>query len=138
MLIEGSLWTVRLGEAYLLAGRSEGAAELAGRAFDLSVCRKERGHQAWSLRLLGEVAAHRDPPDAEQAEGYFRQALALADELGMRPLLAHCHLGLGMLYRTVGRPDEARAELAAAAELYRAMGMAFWLPKAEAEPVEMA
>ena len=73
------------------------------------------------MRLLGEIAAQRDAPDVEQAEGYYRQALTLADELGMRPLQAHCHLGLGKLYGQSGRRDEARAELTIALELYRAM-----------------
>jgi hypothetical protein len=50
----------------------------------------------------------------------------------MRPLLAHCHLGLGTLYAKIGRPERARAELSAAIELYRAMEMTFWLPQAEA------
>ena len=49
----------------------------------------------------------------------------------MRPLVAHCHLGLGNLYLKSGRRDEARAELSAAIELYRAMEMTFWLPEAE-------
>ena len=84
---------------------------------------KERGDEAWALRLLGEIAAHADPPDVEQAESHYRQALALADELGMRPLVAHCHLGLGTLYRKIGRDEQAQAELATAAEMYRAMEM---------------
>ena len=67
-----------------------------------------------------------------QAEAYYRQALALADELGMRPLQAHCHLGLGTLYAKSGQPAQARAELSAALDLYRAMEMTFWLPQAEA------
>jgi hypothetical protein len=50
----------------------------------------------------------------------------------MRPLVAHCHLGLGSLYARNGRRKQARAELAAAIDLYRAMGMTFWLPQAEA------
>jgi hypothetical protein len=58
--------------------------------------------------------------------------MALAGELGMRPLLAHCHLGLGTLCSKIGRREEARAELAAATELYRSMEMTFWLPRAEA------
>ena len=61
---------------------------------------QERGHQAYALRLLGEIAARREPPEVEQAEAHYRQALALAEELGMRPLQAHCHLGLGTLYAT--------------------------------------
>jgi hypothetical protein len=56
----------------------------------------------------------------------------LAEELAMRPLLAHCHLGLGTLYATIGRPKQARAELSTAIELYHAMDMPFWLPRAEA------
>jgi class 3 adenylate cyclase/tetratricopeptide (TPR) repeat protein len=121
-----------LGEGYLLAGRHTDARERAAEALDLSRRHKERGNEAWALRLLGEIAAHADPPDVEQAEGYYCQALALADELGMRPLAAHCHLGLGTLYQRVGREDEAPAELAIAREMYGAMEMTFWLEKAEA------
>ena len=66
------------------------------------------------------------------AEAHYRQALALADELGMRPLQAHCHLGLGTLYAKIDRREQARAELSAAIALYRAMDMTFWLPQAEA------
>jgi tetratricopeptide (TPR) repeat protein len=119
-------------EASLLAGRMDEALALAERA--LKVCRehKERGHEAWALRLLGDIAAQRHPPAAEPAEDYYRQAMALADELGMRPLLAHCHLSLGTLYAKIGRTGPARAALSAAIELYRAMEMTFWLPQAEA------
>jgi hypothetical protein len=70
--------------------------------------------------------------DGKQAEAFYRQALALADELGMRPLQAHCHRGLGTLYATTGQREQARAELAAALDLYRAMEMPFWLPETEA------
>ena len=72
------------------------------------------------------------PPDVAQAEAHYQQALALAEELGMRPLVAHCHLGLGTLYTKMGRLEQARAELSTAIELYRAMEMTFWLPQAEA------
>jgi len=64
--------------------------------------------QAWALRLLGEIASRSDPPDVEPAEGRDRQALALAAELGMRPLLAHCHFGLGKLYRRTGKRERAQ------------------------------
>jgi tetratricopeptide (TPR) repeat protein len=126
----------RLGECYLLAGRSEDTSDLAGRALALSRERNERGHQAWALRLLGEIAAHREPPDAEGAERHYREALALAEELGMRPLVAHCHCGLGILYAMLGRPEEARAELTAATELYRALEMTFRLTRAAAALVQ--
>jgi hypothetical protein len=58
--------------------------------------------------------------------------MALADALGMRPLLAHCHCGLGTLYAKSRQREQARAELSAAIELYRAMEMTFWLNQAEA------
>ena len=98
---------------------------------------QECGNQAYALRLLGEIAARREPPIVEQAEIYYRQALTLADELGMRPLLAHCHRGLGRLYLQVGQSEQARAELSAAIELYRAMDMTFWLPETEAALAEV-
>ena len=68
----------------------------------------------------------------EPAAGHYRQALVLAEELGMRPLQAHCHLGLGTLYAATGQREQARAELSTAIALYRAMEMTFWLPQAEA------
>jgi Flp pilus assembly protein TadD len=73
-----------------------------------------------------------EPPDLDQAAGHYRQALALAEELAMRPLQAHCHLGLGTLYAKTGEREQARAALSAAIDLYRAMDMTFWLPQAEA------
>jgi hypothetical protein len=74
----------------------------------------------------------RDPPDVVSPEAHYQQALALAEELSMRPLLAHCRLGLGTLYVTTGQREQARAELSTAIALYCAMGMTFWLPQAEA------
>jgi tetratricopeptide (TPR) repeat protein len=121
-----------LGEAQLLAGRLEEAHALAERALAHAREHQERGHQAYALRLLGEIAAHRESPEVESAETHYRRALALAVELGMRPLQAHCHLGLGTLYATTGPREQARAELSAAIDLYRAMEMTYWLPEAEA------
>jgi len=132
-----SLWVGYGSEAYLLAGRIEEAVQLAGRALELARAHKERGHEAWALRLLGEIAAHQASPEIEPAKYHYRQALALAEELGMRPLVAHCHLGLGRLYQQTGRREQARAALAAAIDLYRAMDMAFWLPQVEAALAQM-
>jgi class 3 adenylate cyclase/tetratricopeptide (TPR) repeat protein len=127
-----ALCRLSLGEAQLLAGRLGEAQALAERALALAREHQERGHQAYALRLLGDIAARRDPPDVVQAETHYRQAQALAEALGMRPLLAHCHRGLGTLYATLGRSDMACPALAAAIALYRAMDMTFWLPEAEA------
>jgi tetratricopeptide (TPR) repeat protein len=121
-----------LSEALLLAGRPTEARALAKRALELSQVHGERGNQAWVRRLLGEIHARQEPPEVELAKAHYRQALALADELGMRPLQAHCHLGLGTLYLKSGRQDPACTELSAAIELYRAMAMTFWLPQAKA------
>ena len=103
-----------VSEAYLLAGRLEEAVHLAGRALDLARAHKERGHEAWALRLLGEIAAHQAPRRSSRPNTHYRQALALAEELGMRPLMAHCHLGLGTLYAKTGQREQARAELSMA------------------------
>ena len=115
----------------MLAGRLEDAHALAEQALALARAHQERGNHAYALRLLGDIAARRDPPESEPAVAHYQQALTLADALGMRPLQAHCRRGLGKLYATIGRRAEARTELSAAIELYRAMDMTFWLPQAE-------
>jgi len=121
-----------LGEAHLRAGRLEEALALAEEALALARGHQERGHQAYALRLLGDIAAHHTPPDVDQAAAHYRQALALAEELGMRPLQAHCHHGLGTLYATLGQREQAGVALTTAIEMYRAMDMTFWLPQTEA------
>jgi tetratricopeptide (TPR) repeat protein len=127
-----ALCCLPLGEARLLAGRLEEAHVLAERALALAREHQERGHQAYALYLLGDIAAHHNRPEVEEAEARYRQALALAGELGMRPLQAHCHRGVGTLYAAVGRREQARAELDTANEMYGAMEMIFWLPQTEA------
>jgi tetratricopeptide (TPR) repeat protein len=121
-----------LGEAMLLAGRLEEALSLAQQALELARTHKERGNEAWILRLLGDIATRREPLEVEHAAAHYRQALALAEELGMCPLQAHCHHGLGTLYAKSGRPEQAHPELSTAIGLYRTMEMTFWLPQAEA------
>ena len=76
--------------------------------------------------------ARRDPPASNQAGDYYLQALALADELGMRPLQAHCHRGLGTLSLKTGQQEQAQAELSTAIALYHALDMTFWLPETKA------
>jgi len=130
-----SLFLVWLGEGYLLAGRIDEAAELALRALAHSRDHRERGTQAWALRLLGEIhSLHRAQEDMRTAENAYHDALDLAGELGMRPLIAHCHLGLGGLYGRRGTPERACSELAVAAGLFRSMEMEFWLNRTHAAP----
>jgi class 3 adenylate cyclase/tetratricopeptide (TPR) repeat protein len=122
-----------LGEAYLLMGRREDATECAAGALKLARQLKQRGDEALCRRLQGEIAARADPPAAENAALHYREALALADELSMRPLAAHCHHGLGTLYQQVGHPEQAQAALTTAVAMYRAMQMTVWAERAEAE-----
>jgi len=122
-----------LGEAYLLANRPKDALSLAERGLALASERGHRGSEAWSRRLLGEIASGPDGLAVATAEVHYASAIGLASELGMRPLVAHCHLGLGKLYRRTGKHEQARDHLAAAATMYREMGMTYWLEKAEAQ-----
>jgi tetratricopeptide (TPR) repeat protein len=126
-----ALCEVYLSEAYLLAGRRDEAIQLAEPTLAHASEQNLRGKQAWTLRLLGVIHTQSDPIALELAGASYRQALALAEELGMRPLQAHCHLGLGTLYVQTGRQEQARTALVTAIELYRAMEMTFWLPQAE-------
>jgi tetratricopeptide (TPR) repeat protein len=110
----------------------EEASTLAAHALEHARTYQERGHEAYTLRLIGDIATYGDPPEVEEADASYRQALALVEELGMRPLVAHCYLDLGSLYLKLGRLEQAHADLSQALELFRAMQMTFWLPAAEA------
>jgi class 3 adenylate cyclase/tetratricopeptide (TPR) repeat protein len=124
--------SLSLGEAQMGAGCLEDAHTRAEQALALARAHQERGHEAYALHLLGDIAAHRSPPDVDQAAVHYRQALALAEELGMRPLQAHCHRSLGLLYTATRQWEQARAALATAMEMYMSMEMTFWLPQTEA------
>jgi tetratricopeptide (TPR) repeat protein len=121
----------QLGRAALLLDRLDDAQGLGERAVKHS--RSRHGVAAQALHLLGEIATHPDRFDAESGEAHYRKALALAEPRGMRPLVAHCHLGLGKLYRRTGRSDQAHQHLTTATTMYREMDMPYWLEKAAAE-----
>ena len=120
-----------LAEGYLLAGRADQAEREAVQALELARAKGERGIEAWILRLLGEVGIRADTPRATALDAY-REALALARELDMRPLVALCHLGMGKLHQRIGPPEHAHEHLTAAAAMLRSMGMRLWLEEAEA------
>ena len=109
----------------LQASAARGLTRFVGRDRELDQLRQ-------ALEQAGAGQGQVDPLDTEQAEASYRQGVALAEALGMRPLQAHCHRGLGTLYAEIGRRELAHAELSTAIELYRAMDTTFWLPQAEA------
>jgi class 3 adenylate cyclase/tetratricopeptide (TPR) repeat protein len=122
-----------LGGAYLLDGRLADATRIAQEGLAAARQLGERELEGQLLRLLGAIAAHPDRFEVDTAEAHYRQALALAEALGLRPLMAHCHLGLGVLYRRAGRRQQAPEHLTIATTMYREMEMPFWLEKADAE-----
>jgi tetratricopeptide (TPR) repeat protein len=136
-MFDYSRLAISLGEAYLCAGRLDEASAQAQRALEFARAHQERSQIAYALRLLGAIAVQREPPDHARAEAHYRQALALAEELGMCPLQAHCHRELGTVYSQIGRRAEACTALATARTMYRTMEMLFWLPQTEAALMEV-
>jgi class 3 adenylate cyclase/tetratricopeptide (TPR) repeat protein len=126
-----SLSVTRLGEAYLLANQVENARACADHALMLARGRGERVYEAWALRLLGQIASHHARPDVGTAAEHYGAAMALASELEMRPLVAHCHAGLGRLYRRTDNPEQAQEHLTTARTMYGEMGMTYWSEKLE-------
>jgi hypothetical protein len=124
-----SLIATHLGEVRLLAGQPAAAEADGRRPLALAAAHQERGNMVYALRLLGLAAAEKQPPDLERARGHHAEALALAGELGMRPLAARCHLGLGRLARRAGDVAGADKHLTEARALFQEMAMTFWLER---------
>ena len=132
----GLRWTyarqhAHVGEGYLLAGQRDEAARLAAIALEAARAQKQRGQEALALWLSAEIAGC--ALEGARAEADSQHAMALASEIGMHPLTAHCHLGLGKLYRRTGKRQEAQEHLTTATTMYREMDMRFYLEQAEAE-----
>jgi tetratricopeptide (TPR) repeat protein len=128
-----SLAVTRLAEACAMAGRYEEASAYGRRALSLTRERGERGFEAYALRALGDIDSYSHRLQAETSESHYRQATAVARDLGMRPLIAHCHAGLAKLYRRTAKRSASDEHFAAATSMYRDMGMTYWLERAEAE-----
>ena len=124
-----------LAEARLLSGRDDEAAAVATRARELAAQREEQGWEAWAWWMIGEIAATR--ADVSSAGDAYRRALTAAEALGMRPLVAQCHLGLGRLHRRAGKQAQAVEHLDAARTMFREMSMSWWLGEAERESVTL-
>jgi hypothetical protein len=113
-----------LGRACLRLGRLDDAWRFGERARQTSPC--HHGIAAWAMHLLGDIATHPDRFDAETGETHYRHALALAEPRGMRPLVAHCHRGLGALFQHIGERSKAQKHLTTATTMYRELGMRSW------------
>src|SRR5215467_14535903 len=120
-----------LAHGQALAGRFPEALASVHTALDLAQRGAQRGQEAWALRILGEIALLATPGDANLAADYFQKAADLGTELGMRPTVAHCHLGLGKLFARTGKREQAQEHLTTATTMYRDMGMTYWLEQAE-------
>ncbi len=121
----------RWAEGLLLAGRAD-AAHVARRAVDLAAAAGERANEASALHVLGQILA-RDASHGDAEDAHYRRALALGTEIGLRPLVARCHLSLAEHGGRVGQKREPAADhLAAASAMFREMGMRYWLQHAEA------
>jgi tetratricopeptide (TPR) repeat protein len=119
------------GETYLACDRIQEALASAQEALDLARRSVERGSEVLALRLCGAVYTRREPPNLDEGEGMFCESLRIASQLGARPQVAHCHLGLGKLYQRTDKREQAQEHLTAATTMYREMGMTYWLEQAE-------
>jgi tetratricopeptide (TPR) repeat protein len=128
-----SLLLTCLAEGHLLAGRTDRALDVAALALDLARRHRERGYEAWALRLSAEALRRAEPERHDEARARAEDALALAETLGMRPLVAHCRLELGRAGRTRGSDDKALGHLEAARAEFAQLGMAHHRELVEAD-----
>jgi class 3 adenylate cyclase/tetratricopeptide (TPR) repeat protein len=133
-----SLWTGWLAEANLLQGPTADATWHAERSLQLALEHKESAYEAFANRIIGDLASRREPVDAAKAAEHLQRAMLLAEERGMRPLMARCHLDLARFHRRAERPDKAAGHVTTAAAMFREMRMPLWVEQAEVEMRESA
>ena len=126
-----ALTIVEHGECFLALGRTEEASTLAHAALDQARQVGERGNEARALAFLGTVEARHAGAEGSRASEHYDQAMALAEELGMRPLVARCQLDAGRLWLAAGHRASAREHLERAAATFRELDMSCWLTQAE-------
>ena len=133
-----AILVVYLGETCLWAGRLDEAVRFGMEALAVARERGERGDEGWALHLTAEIAARREPPDLERAAAAYREALAIAVALEMRPLEARCHLGLGTVLRRGRTVSQAREHARRATDLFAGLGIERWRRAAEALSTEVS
>jgi class 3 adenylate cyclase/tetratricopeptide (TPR) repeat protein len=125
-----AMWLPWLGDAAILADRLVEASQILEQSLAMSTDRHERAIQAYTQRLLGDLALRKDKPDIDTAERFYNDALRLAEELHLRPHVAHCHLGLSRLHRATGQGDRAREHQEHAVAMFTTLDMPLWLERA--------
>jgi tetratricopeptide (TPR) repeat protein len=126
-----ALWMAHLAEGLLAAGDLDGADTVAHQALDAAIAFQEYGHEAYVTRVLADIALAADPPALDKAEASFRRALALAEDRGMRALVAHCYAGLGRVAERAGNGARAEEYLRTAIALFGAMAVGVWKQRTE-------
>jgi class 3 adenylate cyclase/tetratricopeptide (TPR) repeat protein len=121
-----------LSEAFRLKGQLAKAFETAEEALRIFRKTEERCFGAWTLLVMAKIQSEYGSDQIEQAKQTYCQAIELAENLKMRPLLAHCSLEFGQFYTRNGENEKARSELMKASDLFRSLGMRFWQPKVDA------
>ena len=121
------------GYVYLLAGKVGEAEHVAISTMQLVDQHGYRGNQAKLAQLLGDIYASYSLPKADKAIDYYNQAISLANELQMKPLIAQCNRSLGLLYKGNQNYEKASPYLAHAVQLFSDMEMNQWVVRAEQE-----
>ena len=132
-----ALWMLNLAEGQMAAGQLDQARETARHALDLAVSHKERGHQAWAWRLMGDLDSRGDATALAQAEENYRRALNTAEELRMQPVIAHAKMGLGRVMRLRGDRERAEEYLVTAFMMFRGMDVPFWVRRCGEEMMQL-
>jgi tetratricopeptide (TPR) repeat protein len=138
VMLRRSLVIGWLGEGYLCAGRIDDAADCAGKALGFAQNQQECGNEAEALRLLGDIALRRGGSEMEVATERYRQAMTIGKDLGLRPLLARCHVGIGKAHLRMDDPENARKHLITALDMFRAMQIRYWPDNVAAEMAELS
>jgi len=130
------LTEAQLIQGFLLVGKSQEASLRASRALESSRHHGQLSREAWALYGQGEIASATNQL-SDGAEASLRAAMVIGSKLHMRPLVAHCNVALGKLYRQTGDRRLATQYFGDGIAMMRQMGMGLWLERAEAELKEL-